>query len=74
MNWRYIKKEAAAILALGACAAMLAMLFTAGIWWTKPGLEILIMLIAFAVGALIGLAASIHDDWKVSLKVERRQK
>ena len=74
MNRRYIGKEIAAVLLFGICTGMLTMLFTAGLWWLTPGGELLALLIGFIAGVLIGALASIHDDWKVSLRIERRRK
>ena len=71
----YIKNEIKAIALFAVCASQAALWFSAGWWWLKPpGYELLAMLGGFAVGALIGILASIHDDWKVSLRIERRRK
>ena len=74
MSWRYLKDEIKAVLIVASLPALFTAAVGITLYWLSPALYLAIVGGVFAISALIGILAGLKDDWKVSLKIERRQK
>lgn len=72
---KYIIGEAKVILLCAAAAAMAVAWMSVGYWWDKPqSVVVAIVGGTFMITLLLGIFASLHDDYRLSVKVERRRK
>lgn len=71
---KYILSEAKCILFCAVLGAMMVTWISVGYWWFKPqALVLAIVGGSFTITLLLGIFASLHDDYKLSVKIERRE-
>lgn len=72
---RYVIDELKAIFTFAACVSLLMTFGTVGWWWFQPyGTGAAVMFGSFGVGVVLGVLASLWDDYRLRVYVDRRRK
>ena len=74
MNWRYIKNEIKAIFLIAYPPSLFAFFASSPLWWERPEFGAVVFGGVFAVFAVIGILAGIRDDYRLSVRIERKKK
>lgn len=69
----YIIAELRTIAMFATCVSQFATFLTVGWWWYQPyGTGAAVMFGSFAAAFMLGIIASLHDDYRVLVFIERR--